>query len=42
MEIPKGHKIITEGKARILYPADEDGDVPVSFQKMIVMLYCNE
>lgn len=30
MEIPPGHKVIQEGRARILYPADEDGDVPVS------------
>ena len=28
--IPDGHKIIQEGLAKILYPADEDGDVPVS------------
>ena len=31
MEVPPGHKVIQEGKARILYPSDEDGDVPVSF-----------
>ena len=30
MDIPEGHKVIQEGKARILYPSDEDGDVPVS------------
>ena len=28
--VPDGHKIIQEGLAKILYPADEDGDVPVS------------
>ena len=28
-EIPAGHKIITEGKARMLYPAKDDADVPV-------------
>ena len=30
MNVPPGHKVIQEGRARILYPADEDGDVPVS------------
>ena len=29
MEIPDGHKIINEGRARIPYPANEEGDVPV-------------
>ena len=29
MEIPDGHKIIIEGRARIPYPANEEGDVPV-------------
>ena len=28
--VPDGHKIIQEGLAKILYPAVEDGDVPVS------------
>lgn len=28
--VPDGHKIIQEGLAKILYPDDEDGDVPVS------------
>lgn len=35
MEIPEGHKVIQEGKARILYPSDEDGDVPVSREKAL-------
>ena len=35
MDIPEGHKVIQEGKARILYPSDEDGDVPVSREKTL-------
>ena len=38
MEVPPGHKVIQEGKARILYPSDEDGDVPVSFSFFLFSL----
>jgi len=31
MEIPDGHKIINEGRARIPYPANEEGDVPAFY-----------
>jgi len=31
MNVPPGHKVIQEGRARILYPADEDGDVPAFY-----------
>lgn len=37
-EIPAGHKIITEGKAKILYPANEDGDVPVSGLLLLLII----